>query len=628
MFFQRFGTIKLQLLIINVLVIVSLFIFAFSEWRTLQRLSELKHLSSQAAETNVDILLLRRYEKDFLARSDTKYIQDFTARADRLQTRLSDIHTAIAHFDASVQPRIITLKEHAQSYVDTFIALTEIAINNGLSAREGLRGKLFESSNAAEEAFLILSDDNLYNGFLTLRRNEKDFLLERNTQHATYFGNNVDNLKALIDNSGVASSEKTALKRLVDGYHTDLMALIAGIEMIGLSYETGKLGEMRSLIHQVEKDINDVETLLLATSEALQANETRTLFIAIIVLSLVIISIFVAFGQQLTSRLKEVNTMMRDIADGDGDLTSRMTVNGSDELAQLSTSINTFIGRLQHIIQQIGGISEQLHTAAEGSFHATEASRENAQQQQHDSTDAATAVSEMLVTNMSINDHTQQAAESAHIVRTEAQQSLETLNQAGKDISELATYLHSSQETIKQLESQSEAISAVVAVIQDIAEQTNLLALNAAIEAARAGESGRGFAVVADEVRKLATRTHDSTQEIETTIKGLTVGVQDSVSTILNGKDQADRSAEKANLAIASMQTIVSTIESLVEMNNAIAQGSGEHAQSTDDINQRIMHISDLAMSTMDVIQHASERSEEVEAMSKQLQGLVSQFKY
>ncbi len=628
MLFQRFGTIKTQLYTITALVILSLFLFAFSEWKTLQRISSLQTLSMQVSEVNVDMLLLRRHEKDFLARLDMQYVEKFQSRAQIIDDRVMSISDIASSFDPSLEAQIITMAKQIQTYVQRFGDLTQSASLIGLSEREGLRGEVFESGNAAEEAFLIQGDDLLYSQFLTLRRNESDFKLTKQLEHQTYYNNNIDNLISSIQNSPLPSSTSSEFTALLHAFQSDFTQLVEAYNRIGLKHTEGQLGQLRALIQQVEQDVNTLEQQLISISDKLQSDELRFLFTTIALLSLVIIGLLVTFGHQLTQRLSTVNQMMNDIAKGEGDLTYRMDVKGKDELAMLACDINEFIARLQGMIQQIGGISEQLHTAAQGSFHATEASRANAEQQQVDSTDAATAVSEMLVTNMSITDHTQQAAENAHIVRSEAQQSLEILSQAGGDISQLAHYLHDSQQTIKQLESQSEAISAVVAVIQSIAEQTNLLALNAAIEAARAGESGRGFAVVADEVRQLATRTHDSTQEIENTIKGLSGGVQDSVNTILNGKQQADQSAEKAQLAIDSMQTIVNTIEALVEMNNAIAQGSTEQSQSSDDINQRIMHISDLAMSTMDVIQHASERSEEVESMSQELQAIVGRFKY
>lgn len=621
-------TIKAKLYLICFTLVTSMLAFGVFETISFKKIDDLQFAAQEIAHSKADLLKLRRHEKDFLARLDAKYIEKFNQDQIALTDRINQIKEILNQYSSQHENSFNNVLDLLDQYSTQFNVITDQSILIGLTMADGLRGNIDNAANVAEEKVLVTGDEQLYRMLLTLRRNEKDFIITKNAEHLTFFNNNIDTLQQTIKDKPYSRAEQKGLRRSLIMYQMMFEELVEGYTTIGLTHTEGLYGELRQKVHVVEQEIDQLELAILSDINNLQTQEKLTLAISGIALTLIMTIVLLAFSRQITKRLHTVNHMMKDIAEGNGDLTARMNDDGNDELAELSHSFDKFTSKLQSIISGIAGISQQLSNAANESTSASDNSLTNAEQQQAESSNVAAAINQLLATSNEIASNINDAANSAEKVKAEAQSSLQTSQQAGECIQTLATDIAQSQALIERLEVESTNINKVIAVIRDITDQTNLLALNAAIEAARAGEHGRGFAVVADEVRQLAQRTHSSTREIEQTIERLHSGVEESVAIMQQSQSQTELTVNQTNQATVSVNRIVDAITEISDKNLQIASASEQQAMVSAEIDKNITRISELAMSTATAVNQSSTASHDVSKMAQQLDEVVGQFKY
>ena len=318
---------------------------------------------------------------------------------------------------------------------------------------------------------------------------------------------------------------------------------------------------------------------------------------------------------------------MQDIAAGDGDLSRRLPDSGKDELGQVASAFNLFVDKIHQTLSQAGQSTDQLSQAADALAGIARENSESVGTQRSETHKVATAVTEMATTVKEIADSAESAATAAREADREAAEGKQLMADTVQSIDTLATEVQKAADVINRLESDSQAIGSVLDVIRGIAEQTNLLALNAAIEAARAGEQGRGFAVVADEVRTLASRTQESTSEINTMIETLQGGTQDAVAVMNGGLNNARKTVAKASLAGESLGHIVESVSTITEQNTQIATAAEQHTLVAEEIDRSVVRISQLSESAADGSQQTARQSEELVALGEQLRGLVGQFR-
>ena len=249
------------------------------------------------------------------------------------------------------------------------------------------------------------------------------------------------------------------------------------------------------------------------------------------------------------------------------------------------------------------------------------------EEQSQETYQVATAVTEMSSTVQEIARSAEQAAAAVKGANDQALEGLSVMSQTTQGITELAQEVKSAADVINQLEAESQSIGSVLDVIRGIAEQTNLLALNAAIEAARAGEQGRGFAVVADEVRTLASRTQQSTEEINEMIARLQKGTSDAVSVMNEGSSKATSTVELAGTSANALEKIVDSVSTISEMTIQIATAAEEQSAVAKEIDQSVVRISKLSEESGENSNHVLESSTSLNDLGGKLKRIIDTFK-
>lgn len=326
--------------------------------------------------------------------------------------------------------------------------------------------------------------------------------------------------------------------------------------------------------------------------------------------------------QQTVKLLREASEKIAS-----GDTTVRVAYPGNDELRSVAQAFNHMGERFQSALHDVGRSAEQLAAASEETSVVTENTSESMRKQQNEISLVATAMNEMHATANEVAQSASLAADAAHHADEEALVGRDVSLQTIEAIESLASAVEHATGVIEALAKDSEEIGSVLDVIRSIAEQTNLLALNAAIEAARAGEAGRGFAVVADEVRTLASRTQNSTEEINNMVTRLQRGAVQAVEAMEAGRTEARAGVEQTLKTTACLESIVKAISTINDMNVQIASAAEEQSAVSEEITRSVVAIDDLTTETTDGAMQTTEASHEVARLASALQELLGRFK-
>jgi len=601
-------------------MVLMLILLSFSSTSFQRDIELTKHIGYIEAE----VLQLRRNEKDFLARKDLKYLGKFEKNITTIQLDARDLQQHYEEIGIEIK-ELAQLSRVVKEYEKHFKAIVEAQKVIGLTSKDGLYGSLRDTVHDVET---LIGDKNyqLLSIMLQLRRNEKDFMLRLDEKYVSRFQNNAEQLIQHLNSTNFDDQAKQNIAAKMNDYQDAFVNLVAKQKELGLNSDTGLQGEMRKIIHQVD----DLLSRIVKRSDAEIADyivfiDTLAYSIFFVVLVVVVLSTGYISRSILNGIVNLKDTMNR-VAET-RDLSIVVPSQGKDELGEMANVFNSMISSFRHLIVEVNQSVGTLNLATQnltGNIHTANVGVDS-QIQQTDM--VATAVTEMVSTVDEIANNTNEAASKAEVTNTNAEKGKAGVEKTISQIDDLSQKLLASEQVAQELAKDSDTIGSVLDVIRGIADQTNLLALNAAIEAARAGEQGRGFAVVADEVRTLASRTQDSTREIETIINSLQGRTKEIVAHMASCREQGHESAEQASNAGEMLVEITHDVSTIMEMNTAIATAIQEQSTVASELNHHVVSIRDVAEQSGETSNQNGQMSEEIAQQAAVLNNEVEQFK-
>lgn len=381
-----------------------------------------------------------------------------------------------------------------------------------------------------------------------------------------------------------------------------------------------KLGDVRGIL-EINNDISEQVSASVATG-------FKIILVLIILLLISITTIYYVYKLVIANKLADLTQSINDLTTGNSDLTKRINDSGRDEISYLAKDFNKFLEHHRVFVKEIANSAQQLSESSTEMVKITEQSRDYSLDQKNQIGLVATAVNEMSASIHEVANSTESGDESARLAKEETSSGLQVVEKNISITNTLAKEIEQAAGVIQELKTDSESIGSVLDVIRGISEQTNLLALNAAIEAARAGEHGRGFAVVADEVRTLASRTQDSTVEIQEMIERLQSGSDSAVTVMEKGIETVSASVKQATQTGESLKSITDAVNKIFEINTQVASSIEEQSIVAEDINQNIVNVDALAQRNNESSEKAASAYEQLNVLADNLSTLVSRYKF
>jgi len=373
-------------------------------------------------------------------------------------------------------------------------------------------------------------------------------------------------------------------------------------------------------------DVLAPELMTLLDKRIDELYRIMTLLLTLVVaVTLLAIYLFAGFYQSFETAISTLKSTAASLASGN--LVVRVQMDNKDEFADLAQSFNTMADQFSDVIRQLESSIDILASSTEEMSMTSQETNQGVQQQQEQIEQVASAMTEMAATVQEVAKNASETAAATQSAHSSATQGMELIGHTKEVINALTEEIDVATSVVQELADDGEKIGGVLGVIQSIAEQTNLLALNAAIEAARAGENGRGFAVVADEVRTLASRTQESTKEIQAMIERLQSGTVKAVNVMIEGKKRSESTVLETSKENEFLENISTSIINIDDMATHIASASEQQAAVADEISRNISNINRVTEQSAQSSFQISQSSEDLAKLASDIQVLISRFK-
>jgi methyl-accepting chemotaxis protein len=549
----------------------------------------------------VQLLELRRAEKDFLLRSDNSYAKRHDELSQSIRTNLAAVKQQFsASGHADVLKTVDALGAGFDAYAGHFTALVEGKNKLGLNENSGLEGTLRGSVHAIETTLKEFDSAPASAAMLTMRRHEKDFMLRRDAKYGEAMKKAAAEFAAIVAKSNIPEASKEDIAKKLAAYQRDFFAYMAGMQVV--LREQKAMSDAYAKIEPEITALNQAADQVAAqarTAAGMARGETAMrmeIALLVIILAVSALAFFVARG--ITRPIKGLVEELKKLAVGDFNI-SLPWLRRKDEIGEIAKALDLLVDKVGSTVADIKFASNEVTSASAEIATATTDLSQRSEEQAASLEQASASMEQMTATVKKNAGSAMQASELASGAR-------EVANRGGTVVSQTI-------EAMARIEESSRKISDIIGVIDEVARQTNLLALNAAVEAARAGDAGRGFGVVASEVRSLAQRSSQAAKDIKALITGSALQVKEGV--------------DLANYSGSVLKEIVESIHKVSEVVSEIAHASAEQSEGLEQINRALSQMDEITQQNSALVEENAATAKALETQARTMDERAGYFR-